>query len=69
VGEKGVERRGWEVGDREARRKRLWGRKISILNKKGGKFRKKVGGGRKGCGRWEKRRWEVGKSNPPVHLL
>ena len=53
-----MEGRGWEVGDRGARRKRLWGRKISILNKKGGKFRKKVGGGRKGCGRWEKK--EVG---------
>ena len=51
-----MERRGREVGDRGAGRKRLRGRKISILNKEGGKFRKKVGergvgDGRKGGGK------------------
>ena len=53
--------RGWEVGDRGAGRKRIRGRKISILNKKGGNFGRRwevgergVGDGRKGGGRWER---------------
>jgi hypothetical protein len=54
----------WELYPVETYESPIFYPKISILNKKGGKFRKNVGGGR-----WEKREWEVGEINPPVHLL